>query len=109
MDNYSAEYHGIRLSYGLSCDHNIYVVPFRGGQLINIKNDGTFTVQRLIRHRGQSTVTIGKEKSKSRSLMGRLNLYTKNTKAIPFSEMAFVFTLLPLRCIFSVISCLPSA
>lgn len=62
MDNYSAEYHGIRLSYGLSCDHNIYVVPFRGGQFINIKNDGTFTVQRLIRHRGQSTVTIGKEK-----------------------------------------------
>lgn len=62
MNNYSAEYHGIRLSYGLSCDHNIYVVPFRGGQLINIKNDGTFTVQRLIRHRGQSTVTIGKEK-----------------------------------------------
>ena len=41
--------------------------------------------------------------------MGRLNLYTKNTKAIPFSEMAFVFTLLPLHCIFSVISCLPSA
>lgn len=42
--------------------------------------------------------------------MGRLNLYTKNTKAIPFSEMAFVFTLLPFRgCIFSVISCLPSA
>ena len=62
MNNYSAEYHGIRLSYGLSCDHNIYVVPFRGGQLINIKNDGTFTVQRLIRHRGQSAVTIGKEK-----------------------------------------------
>lgn len=62
MNNYSAEYHGIRLSYGLSCDHNIYVVPFRGGQLINIKNDGTFTVQRLIRHRGQSTVTIGSEK-----------------------------------------------
>lgn len=53
MNNYSAEYHGIRLSYGLSCDYNIYVVPFRGGQLIiNIKNDGTFTVQRLIRHRG---------------------------------------------------------
>ena len=25
MNNYSAEYHGIRFSYGLSCDHNIYV------------------------------------------------------------------------------------
>lgn len=38
-----------------------------------------------------------------------LNDSSKNTKAIPFSEMAFVFTILPLRCIFSVISCLPSA
>lgn len=61
MNNYAVEYQGIRLSYGLSCDHNIYVVPFRGGNLINIKEDGTFTQQRLIRHRGQSTVTIGKE------------------------------------------------
>lgn len=62
MNNYSAEYQGIRLSYAPSCDHNIYVVPFRGGQLINIKNDGTFTTQQIIRHRGQSTVTISKEK-----------------------------------------------
>lgn len=62
MNNYTAEYQGIRLSYGLSCDHNIYVVPFRGGQLINIKDDGSFTTQQLIRHRGQSTITIGKEK-----------------------------------------------
>lgn len=61
MNNYAVDYQGIRLSYGLSCDHNIYVVPFRGGNLINIKEDGTFTQQRLIRHRGQSTVTIGKE------------------------------------------------
>lgn len=62
MNNYTAEYQGIRLSYGLSCDHNIYVVPFRGGQLINIKEDGSFTTQQIIRHRGQSTVTISKEK-----------------------------------------------
>lgn len=61
MNNYSVEYKGIRLTYGLSCDHNIYVVPFRGGKLINIKSDGTFTVQNIIRHRGQSTVTIGEE------------------------------------------------
>lgn len=61
MNNYSVDYQGIRLTYGLSCDHNIYVVPFRGGVLINIKDDGSFTTQRLIRHRGQSTVTIGKE------------------------------------------------
>lgn len=61
MNNYSVNYKGIRLTYGLSCDHNIYVVPFRGGTLINIKNDGSFTTQSLIRHRGQSTVTICKE------------------------------------------------
>ena len=62
MNNYSVNYKGIRLTYGLSCDHNIYVVPFRGGKLINIKEDGSFTTQSIIRHRGQSTVTIGKEK-----------------------------------------------
>lgn len=62
MNNFSVNYNGIRLTYGLSCDHNIYVVPFRGGTLINIKNDGTFTTQSLIRHRGQSTVTVCKEK-----------------------------------------------
>lgn len=61
MNNFSVNYQGIRLTYGLSCDHNIYLVPFRGGVLINIKNDGSFTTQHLIRHRGQSTVTIGKE------------------------------------------------
>lgn len=61
MNNYSVNYKGIRLTYGLSCDHNIYVVPFRGGTLINIKNDGSFTTQALICHRGQSTVTVCKE------------------------------------------------
>lgn len=61
MNNYSVNYKGVRLTYGLSCDHNIYFVPFRGGTLINIKNDGTFTTQSLIRHRGQSTVTVCKE------------------------------------------------
>lgn len=62
MNNFSVNYKGIRLTYGLYCDHNIYVVPFRGGTLINIKNDGSFTTQSLIRHRGQSTVTVCKEK-----------------------------------------------
>ncbi|MGN1418309.1 MAG: metallophosphoesterase [Acutalibacteraceae bacterium] len=62
MNNYSVNYKGIRLTYGLSCDHNIYVVPFRGGTLINIKNDGSFTTQSLIRHRGQNSITVCKEK-----------------------------------------------
>lgn len=61
MNNFEVEYQGIRLNYGLSCDHNIYLVPLRGGVLINVKDDGSFTTQRLIRHRGQSTITIGKE------------------------------------------------
>lgn len=62
MNNFSVNYHGIRLTYGLSCDHNIYFVPFRGGTLINIKDDGSFTTQALIRHRGQSNITVCKEK-----------------------------------------------
>lgn len=62
MNNYSVNYNGIRLTYGLSCDHNIYVVPLRGGTLINIKYDGSFMTQSLIRHRGQSTITVCKEK-----------------------------------------------
>lgn len=61
MNNFSVNYNGIRLTYGLSCDHNIYLTPFRGGTLINIKKDGTFTNQSIIRHRGQNTVTICKE------------------------------------------------
>lgn len=59
--NFSVIKDGIRLTYGLSCDHNIYFVPFRGGVLINIKNDGSFTTQHLIRHRGQNTISVGKE------------------------------------------------
>lgn len=61
MNNFSVNYQGIRLTYGLSCDHNIYLVPLHGGVLINVKNDGSFTTQHLIRHRGQSTITIGRE------------------------------------------------
>ena len=61
MNNYSVIYKGIRLTYGISCDHNIYFVPFRGGTLINIKYDGSFTTQPLIRHRGQNTVTVCEE------------------------------------------------
>lgn len=36
--------------------------PKEDGTLINIKNDGSFTTQSLIRHRGQSTITVCKEK-----------------------------------------------
>ncbi len=61
MNNYEVEYQGIRLAYGLSCDHNIYVVPLRGGKLIDIKEDGSFTTRALFRHRAMSGITFGKE------------------------------------------------
>lgn len=61
MNNFEVEYQGIRLSYGLSCDHNIYLVPLRGGRLIEIKEDGSFTTQALFRHRGMSGITFGKK------------------------------------------------
>ena len=61
MNNFEVEYQGIRLSYGLSCDHNIYVVPLRGGKLIEIKEDGSFTTRAIFRHRGMNSVTFGKE------------------------------------------------
>lgn len=60
MNNFEVEYRGIRLSYGLSCDHNIYLVPLRGGRLIEIKEDGSFTTRALFRHRGMSGITVGK-------------------------------------------------
>lgn len=61
MNNYDIEYQGIRLAYGLSCDHNIYIVPLRGGKLIEIKSDGSFTTRAVFRHRGFGNVTFGKE------------------------------------------------
>lgn len=61
MNNYEVEYQGIRLAYGLSCDHNIYVVPLRGCKLIEIKEDGSFTTRALFRHRAMSGITFGKE------------------------------------------------
>lgn len=60
MNNFEVEYRGIRLSYGLSCDHNIYLVPLRGGRLIEIKEDGSFTTRALFRHRGMGGITVGK-------------------------------------------------
>lgn len=60
MNNFEVEYQGIRLSYGLSCDHNIYLVPLRGGRLIEIKEDGSFTTRALFRHRGMGGITVGK-------------------------------------------------
>lgn len=62
MNDYSVEYKGIRLTYANSGDHNIYVVPLRGGTLINIKEDGTFKTQKIYRHRFSNNITIKSEK-----------------------------------------------
>lgn len=60
MNNYSVNYKGIRFTYGNSCDHNIYLVPFRGGKLIEIKKNGSFTVAPVVRHRLTSSAVVGK-------------------------------------------------
>lgn len=60
MNSFAAEYKGIRLTYGYSADHNIYLVPQLGGTVINIKNDGTFTQQGIYRNRAIGAPIIGK-------------------------------------------------
>lgn len=60
MNNFSVEYKGIRLSYGFSDDHNIYLVPKNGANIINIKNDGSFTQQGIYRNSGIGECIITK-------------------------------------------------
>lgn len=56
----AAEYQGIKLVYGYSCDHGIYMVPQRGGTIINIKKDGNFTIQGIFRNSGVGAPIISK-------------------------------------------------
>lgn len=58
MNDYSVEYQGIRLTYANSCDHNIYFVPKKGGCLIEVYTDGTFTTQSIYRSLGSSEFTF---------------------------------------------------
>lgn len=58
MNDYTVEYKGIRLSYGNSCDHNIYIVPMRGGKLIEVKADGSFTTAQVFMHRLANKATV---------------------------------------------------
>lgn len=58
MNNYSVEYQGIRLTYANSCDHNIYLVPKKGGCLIEVYADGSFTTQSIYRSIGSSEFTF---------------------------------------------------
>ena len=60
MNSYAALYKGIRLSYGYSTDHNIYFVMQKGGTVINIKNDGTFTQQGIYKNLGVGKNVIDK-------------------------------------------------
>lgn len=61
MNNYSIMYEGVRLTYGTTCDYNIYNVPYHGGKLIKIKNDGTFTVTEIKYFPAFNKIKIGKE------------------------------------------------
>lgn len=60
MNSYAVKYKGITLSYGYSTDHNIYLVPQKGGTVINIKNDSTFTQQGIYRNLGVGSVSLTK-------------------------------------------------
>lgn len=60
MNSYAVDYKGIRLAYGYSCDHNLYFVPQKGGTVINIKNDGSFTQQGIYRNLGVGKVMLNK-------------------------------------------------
>lgn len=61
MNSFAVEYQGICLTYGYSCDHNIYPVPQRGGKLIYIREDGSFTQQGVYRWRGYGHLCYGRE------------------------------------------------
>lgn len=61
MNNYSVTYKGIRLTYANSCDHNMYLVPQKGGCLIEVYGDGTFTTQSVYRQLGSSELTFGEK------------------------------------------------
>lgn len=60
MNAYAAELEGLKLVYGYSCDHGIYVVPQRGGTVINLKKDGDFTIQGAFRNSGVGAIIISK-------------------------------------------------
>lgn len=61
MNNFNINYKGVRMVYANSCDHNIYLVPHRGGVLVNIKNDGKFTTQSVVHPRTTNHCTVGAE------------------------------------------------
>lgn len=60
MNNYSVEYQGIRLTYASSCDHNIYFVAQKGGCLIEVFADGTFSTQNIYKTLGNSKLVFDK-------------------------------------------------
>lgn len=61
MNDYSVMYEGIRLTYANSCDHNIFFVIRKGGTIINIKNNGSFTQQRIYKQIGGTEFIIDEE------------------------------------------------
>ncbi len=60
MNSFTTQNAGIKLSYGYSADHTIYFVPQKGGTIISIKNDGSFSIQGIYRNFGIGNVRITK-------------------------------------------------
>lgn len=60
MNSFVSVYNGIKLGYGYSADHTIYFVPQKGGNIINIKSDGSFTMQGLYRNFGKGELIVTK-------------------------------------------------
>ena len=60
LNNYVVYLDGIRLTYGETCDHKMYI-PTRGGLIVNFKKDGTVTQQNVSRSRFSSNYKITEE------------------------------------------------
>lgn len=60
MNSFTTQNAGIKLSYGYSADHTIYFVPQKGGTIISVKGDGSFSMQGIYRNFGIGNVRITK-------------------------------------------------
>lgn len=58
MNFATTELQGIKMGYGYSMDHTIYLTPQRGGNLFNIKKDGSFSIQGIFRHLGIGELVV---------------------------------------------------
>lgn len=60
LNNYVVDYNGIRLTYTNTFDHKMYI-PTRGGTIINVKKDGSFTQQGIYRKKLEAHFRLSEE------------------------------------------------